>query len=238
MQFYPTAVYAEAKLVFDIAGGMFIAKGRQLVSPGWKALMGKTDKEDDGIDAVPPLAEGTVLTCREGEIKDRKTEPPKHFTEATLLQAMTGIARYVADKELKKILRDTDGLGTEATRAGILDTLFKRQLLTRQGKSILSSPAGRGLIHALPMDSTYPDMTAHWEHQLQGMAERNQAYKPFMQALEQRIDGLMGEVKSGPIPESLRHLPKVERPAFKRKKRNYNKSGASKTTTTKRKSSK
>lgn len=81
-------------------------------------------------------------------------------------------------------------------------------------------------------------MTAHWEHQLQGMAERNQAYQPFMQALEQRIDGLMGEVKSGPIPESLRHLPKVERPAFKRKKRSYNKSGASKTTATKRKSSK
>lgn len=61
-------------------------------------------------------------------------------------------------------------------------------------------------------------MTAHWEHQLQGMAERNQAYQPFMQALEQRIDGLMSQVKSGPIPDSLRHLPKVERPAFKRKK--------------------
>lgn len=60
-------------------------------------------------------------------------------------------------------------------------------------------------------------MTAHWEHQLQGMAERNQAYQPFMQALEQRIDGLMSQVKSGPIPDSLRHLPKVERPAFKRK---------------------
>ncbi|MDF5490964.1 DNA topoisomerase, partial [Vibrio parahaemolyticus] len=93
MQFYPAAVYAEAKLVFDIAGGTFVAKGRQLVSPGWKALMGKTDKEDEGIDAVPPLPEGTVVTCREGEIKDRKTEPPKHFTEASLLQAMTGIAR-------------------------------------------------------------------------------------------------------------------------------------------------
>lgn len=218
MQFYPAAVYAEAKLVFDIAGGTFIAKGRQLVSAGWKELMGKMDDEDASVDTVPPLAEGTVLTCREGEIKDRKTEPPKHFTEATLLQAMTGIARFVADKELKKILKETDGLGTEATRAGILDTLFKRQLLTRQGKSILSSPAGRGLVHALPSESTYPDMTAHWEHQLQGMAERNQAYQPFMQALEQRIDGLMSQVKSGEVPESLRHLPKVERPVFKRKR--------------------
>ncbi|NMV06171.1 DNA topoisomerase, partial [Vibrio parahaemolyticus] len=122
--------------------------------------------------------------------------------EASLLQAMTGIARYVADKELKKILRDTDGLGTEATRAGILDTLFKRQLLTRQGKSIRRSPAGRGLIHAFPEDSTYPDRTAHWEHQLPGRPERNQAYQPFLQALEHRIDSLMAQVKAGPIPAS------------------------------------
>ncbi|MEZ8803439.1 DNA topoisomerase III [Vibrio splendidus] len=220
MQFYPPAVFADAKLVFDIAGGVFIAKGRQLINPGWKVLMGKTDTEEkgDGTDTVPPLDKGTVLTCREGLIGDKKTEPPKHFTEATLLQAMTGIARFVANKDLKAILKETDGLGTEATRAGILDTLFKRQLLTRQGKSIHSSPAGRGLINALPEDSTFPDMTAHWEHQLQGMAERNQAYQPFMQALESKIDGLMGKVKTGEVPESLRHLPKVERPAFKRRK--------------------
>ncbi|MCG9678391.1 DNA topoisomerase III [Vibrio sp. Isolate24] len=235
MQFYPAAVYAEAKLVFDIAGGTFIAKGRQLVSAGWKALMGKVDDDDAGVDAVPPLDEGTVLTCREGEIKDRKTEPPKHFTEATLLQAMTGIARFVEDKELKKILKETDGLGTEATRAGILDTLFKRQLLQRQGKTILSSPAGRGLVHALPSESTYPDMTAHWEHQLQGMAERNQAYGPFMQALQTRIDDLMHQVKGGEVPESLRHLPKVERPTFKRKRRSSAKSTGQKRTSTRHK---
>ncbi len=220
IQFYPAAVYAEAKLVFDIAGGIFIAKGRQLVSPGWKTLMGgKAQEEDEGVDTVPPLEKGRVLTCREGEIKDRKTEPPRHFTEATLLQAMTGIARFVADKELKKILRDTDGLGTEATRAGILDTLFKRQLLKRQGKIILSSEAGRGLIHALPSESTYPDMTAHWEHQLQAMAEKNQAYQPFIQTLQNQIEQLISQVKQAPVPESLRSLPKVERPAFRKSRK-------------------
>lgn len=102
MQFYPAAIYAEAKLVFDIAGGIFIAKGRQLISTGWKILLGKVEEDDGGVDSVPPLNEGTVLTCREGEVKDRKTEPPRYFTEATLLQAMTGIARYVEDSELKK----------------------------------------------------------------------------------------------------------------------------------------
>ncbi|PMH40597.1 DNA topoisomerase III [Vibrio sp. 10N.286.49.B3] len=222
MQFYPAAIYAEAKLEFDIAGGCFIAKGRQLISPGWKALTAsKTKKEENGdeVDTVPPLVKGSELICREGFIQDKKTEPPKYFTEATLLQAMTGISRFVADKALKAILKETDGLGTEATRAGILDTLFKRQLLKRNGKSIMSSEAGRGLIHALPDESTYPDMTAHWEHQLQGMAERNQAYQPFMQALETSVDGLMQKVKTDPVPESLRHLPKVDRPSFKRKKR-------------------
>ncbi|MGL6313398.1 DNA topoisomerase III [Vibrio sp. WXL103] len=218
IQFYPPAVYAEAKLVFDIAGGTFVAKGRQLVELGWKTLMGKVEESDTGVDQVPPLKEGTSLVCREGEIKERKTEPPRHFTEATLLQAMTGIARYVENKDLKKILRETDGIGTEATRAGILDTLFKRQLLKRQGKQVLSTPAGRGLVHALPDESTYPDMTAIWEHQLQSIAEKGQAYQPFMVDLTTRLEQLMELVKTSPVPASLTQLPPVERPAYKKRK--------------------
>ncbi len=218
-QFYPAAVYAEAKLVFNIAGGVFIAKGRQLLSAGWKALTGHQDEQEEGVDKVPPLAVGTVLQCREGEIKQRQTDPPRHFTEATLLQAMTGIARFVADKELKKILRDTDGLGTEATRAGILDTLFKRGLLLRDNKLIKSTPAGRGLIHALPLEATYPDMTAHWEHQLQAIAEKGQAYQPFMQTLQVRLEQLIAQVKFAPVPTSLQSLPVVKKAAFKRIRR-------------------
>lgn len=219
IQFYPVAVYAEAKLVFNIAGGVFIAKGRQLLSAGWKALTGHQDEQEEGVDKVPPLPVGTMLQCREGEIKQRQTEPPRHFTEATLLQAMTGIARFVADKELKKILRDTDGLGTEATRAGILDTLFKRGLLLRDNKLIKSTPAGRGLIHALPAEATYPDMTAHWEHQLQAIAEKGQAYQPFMQTLQIRLEQLIAQVKIAPVPTSLQSLPAVKKTAFKRTRR-------------------
>lgn len=222
IQFYPAAVYAEAKLVFNIAGGVFIAKGRQLLSAGWKALTGHQDEQEEGVDKVPPLPVGTVLQCREGEIKQRQTEPPRHFTEATLLQAMTGIARFVADKELKKILRDTDGLGTEATRAGILDTLFKRGLLLRDNKLIKSTPAGRGLIHALPAEATYPDMTAHWEHQLQAIAEKGQAYQPFMQTLQIRLEQLIAQVKIAPVPTSLQSLPAVKKTAFKRTRRALN----------------
>ncbi|MCY9872087.1 DNA topoisomerase III [Vibrio barjaei] len=219
MQFYPAAVYAEAMLEFDIQGGCFIAKGKRLQQPGWRVLLGNSaNEQEEGVDAVPPLEVGTELICREGVIAEKKTEPPRHFTEATLLQAMTGISRFVEDKSLKKILRDTDGIGTEATRAGILDTLFKRKLLNRQGKSVISTSAGRGLIHALPDESTYPDMTAHWEFQLQGMAEKTQSYTPFMAELNNRLEQLMQQVKSGPVPDSLKNLPKVERPAFKKRR--------------------
>ena len=213
MQFYPAAIYSEAKLEFTIAGGLFVARGRQLMSSGWRALLGRdepADKEADLADKVPPLDKGTVLTCRDGEILDKMTEPPKPFTEATLLQAMTGIARFVSDSSLKKILRDTDGLGTEATRAGILDILFKRQLLMRQGKSIHATEAGKGLIYALPDEATYPDMTAHWEHQLQDMADKKCAYKPFMDALEVQVTQLMEKVKTSEVPQSLRDLKSPE----------------------------
>ncbi len=73
---------------------------------------------------------------------ERQTQPPRPFTDATLLSAMTGIARFVQDKALKKILRATDGLGTEATRAGIIELLFRREFLYKKGRYIHSSDTG------------------------------------------------------------------------------------------------
>ncbi|OEE85166.1 DNA topoisomerase III [Enterovibrio norvegicus FF-162] len=221
MQFYPAAEYVEAKLDFDIAGGIFIAKGKQLTLPGWRALLTRDNAAQKGdIESqVPPLNKGTVLTCARGEIKDCMTEPPRHFTEATLLQAMTGIARFVKEASLKKILRNTDGLGTEATRAGILELLFKRRLLSREGKQIRATASACGLIDALPEKAAYPDMTAHWERQLQDMAEKKGAYQPFMSALESELLDLMNAVRKGPLPESLRSLPSQPNP-FKKKRGN------------------
>jgi len=218
MQFYPPAIYAESKLNFDIAGGEFVASGRSLVNAGWKELSGKQADEEEGVDNVPPLKQGESLLCREGEIKACKTEPPRPFSEATLLRAMTGIARFVEDKSLKKILRETDGIGTEATRAGIIDTLVKRQLLAREGKLIRSTLAGRGLINALPDQSTYPDMTAIWEHQLQGMAERTHSYQPFIDNLVVNVSSLVEQVKASPVPQSLQHLPTTTNQTNYRKK--------------------
>ncbi|VEB94646.1 DNA topoisomerase III [Citrobacter koseri] len=96
------------------------------------------DEENDGTP-LPVVAKDDELLCEKGEVVERQTQPPRHFTDATLLSAMTGIARFVQDKDLKKILRATDGLGTEATRAGIIELLFRRGFLTKKGRYIHSN---------------------------------------------------------------------------------------------------
>lgn len=96
---------------------------------------------------------------------------------------MTGINRYVTDANIRKILKETDGLGTEATRAGIIELLFKRSFLQRLGKSIVSTEVGKGLINSLPVSATSPDMTALWEASLNSICRKETSYQAFMQPL-------------------------------------------------------
>ncbi len=191
MQFCPDAEYRKSKITLNIAGGVFIAQARNLQTAGWKELWGKEDDDEQQEPPLPVVKKGQILFCEKGEIVAKKTQPPKPFTDATLLSAMTGIARFVQDKELKKILRETDGLGTEATRAGIIELLFKRGFLTKKGKNIHSTQTGRILIQALPDLATQPDMTAHWESQLDSISRKQTGYQQFMTALTQMLPDLV-----------------------------------------------
>lgn len=215
MQFYPDWRYADTELQLRIESGLFIAKSRQTLEAGWKALLGKGEKE---ADELPRVEVGENLLCEKGEVVDKQTQPPKPFTDATLLAAMTGIARFVSDNSLRKILRETDGLGTEATRAGIIELLVKRGYLQRQGKTLKSSQAGRGLIDALPELVSKPDLTAHWESSLDAMARREGRYDQFMDALGGSLRELVDELGSS-VPESLRGVPSNGRPKRKGQKR-------------------
>ena len=213
MQFCPDAEYRKSKITLNIAGGSFIAQARNLQTAGWKTLWGKEDNDEEQQEApLPVVKKGQILFCSKGEIINKKTQPPKPFTDATLLSAMTGIARFVQDKELKKILRETDGLGTEATRAGIIELLFKRGFLYKKGKNIHSSEAGRILIQALPDIATQPDMTAHWESQLTGISQKQTSYQQFMETLTQMLPDLVRYVNFN----ALRRLSSVEKPITKK----------------------
>lgn len=200
MQFCPDAVYRKCTINLDIAGGKFIAKARFLAEAGWRALLGAKERDEDNDGTpLPVVAKGDELLCEKGEVVERQTQPPRHFTDATLLSAMTGIARFVQDKELKKVLRATDGLGTEATRAGIIELLFKRTFLVKKGRYIHSTDAGRALIHALPEMAGRPDMTAHWESVLTQISEKQCRYQDFMQPLVNTLHDLISQARSAPV---------------------------------------
>lgn len=231
-QFYPAYEYADTVAEITIAGGLFIAKAKMTLKPGWKVLFpkkadsNKNEAEKELAAQLPPLKKGEQLHCERGECVDKQTQPPKHFTDATLLSAMTGIARYVKDSDVRKILKDTDGLGTEATRAGIIELLFRRQFLARNGKSIMATEAGKGLIHALPESATLPDMTAQWESILDRISKQEASYQDFMTGLLTQLSVMITQAKAT-VPDGLRGLsssqPKRKYGAKKFKKKSAKK---------------
>ncbi|HHN8401672.1 TPA: DNA topoisomerase III [Morganella morganii] len=208
MQFMPDAQYRKCVIELDIANGKFVAKARFLSQAGWRTMLGakERDEENEGTP-LPVLTKGDELLCERGEVVERQTQPPRPFTDATLLSAMTGIARFVKDKALKKVLRETDGLGTEATRAGIIELLFRREFLYKKGRNIHSSPAGRALIHVLPEMATLPDMTAHWESTLTQISEKQYRYQDFMVPLSETLTGLINQARQNRNVRAFRDLP-------------------------------
>ena len=200
IQFYPPFEYVDKQIDTEVSGGLFISKQKDVVSQGWKALFPSKQKSQGESEfsavSLPNVSKGDEAHCQQADLIEKQTTPPNYFTDATLLSAMTGIARYVTDASIKKVLRDTDGLGTEATRAGIIELLFKRQFLTRKGKDIRATDVGTQLICSLPERMTIPDMTAHWESQLEAISQKELKYAQFMNPITNNLDLLINEVKS------------------------------------------
>jgi len=199
-QFLPHHLFEETQASIRISGGLFVAKGKVILQAGWKVMFpnrrddsskNQSDSEESAV--LPPLRKGQTLHSRQAEVIEKKTQPPKAFTDASLLSAMTGIARFVADEQLRKILKDTHGLGTEATRASIIELLFNRGFITRQAKNIRTTALGKAFIDALPSSLTLPDRTAHWEYLLANICERKAEYDTFMQPLQTEIGNMIRE---------------------------------------------
>lgn len=232
MQFHDDAVHREGKLTVRFGEHRFRASETAVLSPGWKALerrrrdpdAASTDQRDEADKPpLPRLAKGDPVHCGQVDIREKQTQPPQPFTDATLLSAMTHIARFVSDKALRQTLRDTDGLGTEATRAAIIETLFKRDYLTRESRYIRSTAKGKSLIAALPVSVTAPDRTAVWEATLERIRQGDGDPRAFLGDLQAEIRELVqgrgaagkpgalpgdGAAEDGAHPEAPPHCPK------------------------------
>ncbi|UQY36081.1 DNA topoisomerase III [Pseudomonas fulva] len=170
-QFLANHEYDRTQADFDCAGHSLRAVGKQIVEPGWKralpeALAPGKAREAPAPQALPMLHEGQQCAVREVTLKDQFTQPPKPFTEGDLIQAMKNVARLVENPRLKQKLKDTTGIGTEATRAGIIQGLIDRGYLSKQGKTLAATSAAFGLIDAVPRAIADPGTTAIWEQAL------------------------------------------------------------------------
>lgn len=227
-QFLGDHRYAETRVEVDIKGGLFVATAREVLETGWKTLFETTDRkvadasEPTESQRVPMLQQGDRLHSLQARVFEKHTTPPARFNDASLLTAMTGIAAHVKDAELRKVLKETDGLGTEATRAGIIELLFRRKFLARSGKHIESTAIGRALIEALPEETTLPDMTARWESALAAIADKQATYDSLMEPLVQNLTRLCRDSVQV-IPVALKGLGKP--PAKRRAKPRQGKPG-------------
>ncbi len=218
MQFYPAFEYKETKVEANIAGGLFKTQAKQTQNMGWKVLYGAANKNKESKEerSLPNIKKGDTWFCQEGIIDDKKTTPPEYFNDGTLLAAMTGISRFVQNKDIRKTLKETDGLGTEATRAGIIELLFKRKFLSRQGKQIKATEVGIALIKSLPDSAITPDMTALWEQQLNSISVKTLNYQGFMQPMNSHLGNLISQAKQY-VPAALQGVKAQGRPFRKGK---------------------
>ncbi|EAO3950626.1 DNA topoisomerase 3 [Salmonella enterica] len=182
-QFMATAKYRNVTLEIAAGDDRIVASSSTLVSPGWLEFI-KPVKDDDADEeqnqTVPELKEGSELKIKSAEIISKKTSAPKYFTEATLLAAMNNCAGFVKDPGFKKILKSTCGIGTEATRAGIIKILFDRSYIVKKGKQIRPTQLAISLMGVLPDEISSIERTAYWEQQLDAIAQRKLSLDEFM----------------------------------------------------------
>lgn len=171
-QFLPHHEFDRTTTVLSSGGQTLQAIGKQVVVPGWHLALvnGGSENLDDETaqrsQILPSLSNGMRCGVEQVELKALKTLPPKPYTQGELIKAMKGVARLVTDPRLKQKLKETTGIGTEATRANIINGLLGRNYLLKKGRAIRASDAAFTLIDAVPAAIADPGTTAIWEQAL------------------------------------------------------------------------
>jgi DNA topoisomerase-3 len=185
-QFLPNHEYDRTQVEFDCGGQPLRAVGKVIVEPGWRRAMPEAvaaaakGREAAPVQTLPALSEGQACDVAKVIPKDLWTQPPKPFTEGDLIKAMKNVAKLVDDPRLKQKLKDTTGIGTEATRAGIIQGLLDRGYLIKNGKALAATPAAFSLIDAVPRAIADPGTTAIWEQALDMVQSGEMSLEEFV----------------------------------------------------------
>ncbi|MDQ0218002.1 DNA topoisomerase III [Peribacillus cavernae] len=161
----------------------FISKGKQQVQEGWRKVIFQNDKDDDII--LPIIAEDEEGKVAKVQVKEGKTQPPKRYTEGQLITLMKTAGKHLDNEELEKVLMKTEGLGTEATRAGIITMLKDRKYIEVNKNQVFATDKGKVLIAAIgDKILASPEMTAKWEQRLREIGEGKASAAVFMEQVK------------------------------------------------------
>ena len=200
--------YDETTMKTEAGEGIFTARGKIVQSQGWKEAyeteVFSGEDEDETAEELPKeqklpeLKKGEKLKIAKTELTAGKTKPPARFNEATLLSAMENPVKYMEsrDKTYIRTLGETGGLGTVATRADIIDKLFKSFLMEKKGKDIYITSKARQLLGLVPEDLKKPELTASWELKLGKIARGELKQEAFLSSIRGYTEELISEIKT------------------------------------------
>lgn len=201
----PPCVYEETVIQASIEKECFTARGKRMVEKGWQEAYedNRYDEEDEAKEEVreqnlPLLEAGMKIGQPKISLREGKTKPPARFTEGTLLSAMENPVRYMEnrDSSLVKTIGEAGGLGTVATRADIIEKLFRSFLLEKKGNEIYLTSKARQLLKLVPADLKKPELTASWEMQLNDIAKGKKRRDVFMKEIRSYTVELIDEIKT------------------------------------------
>ncbi len=215
---YPPYRYEQLTLVTLVQGETFYARGRVVQDEGWRAVATlRADKEENDQEALP---EQTLFQLNKGEeypvkgvkAHKAKTKPPARYTEATLLTAMEGAGKFIADEELRESLKGS-GLGTPATRAEIIEKLLYTNYIERQGKELVPTSKGFQLINLVVPALRSPALTAQWEQSLTNIARGKEKKDKFLQAIRESAQEMVQTVAADTATFKADNVTRTKCPA-------------------------
>ena len=225
-------VYEAVTAIFDCAGQTFTAKGRHILSEGWReidrifrtSLKDKPEDEEEPAP-LPDFTEGQTFDRVEAAVTEHFTTPPKAYTEDTLLAAMENAGKEDIPEDVER-----RGLGTTATRAAILEKLVEAGFVERKGKSLIPTKAGINLVTILPDTLTSPMLTAEWEQKLAAIARGEADPAAFMAGISEMTRDLVktyshiseeGQKLFAPEREAVGLCPRCGKPVYEGRKNFY-----------------
>ena len=195
--FYPDCKFRTTTVLGESADVKFKTTGKEIIEPGWRVVFAgeQADDKEEKENLLPSFTVGESGPHTPG-LAEKWTQPPKYYTEATLLRAMETAGKFVDNEELRDAMKE-NGIGRPSTRAAIIETLFKRNYIKREKKNIVATPTGIELIGTIRNELLKSaELTGQWEKKLRDIEKRQYEAKTFIEELKAMLGEVVRDVLS------------------------------------------